>query len=435
MDEDAPAVFKKNPRQREAIQLLNDNTHTLLYGGSRSGKTFITIRNMVLRALKKPSRHLVIRLRNIHVNISIVQDTFPKVMSLCFPEIPYELNKSLQYATLPAPGGKESTIWFAGSDDPARVERVLGNEYSTIFANEVSQIAWETILVMWTRLAENTGLDLKFYYDCNPPSMKHWAYTMFFKGEDPKGEPIQVPIDLNDFSKGMKAIPTASLLMNPADNPHLDQQYLAILHSLPERQRARFLKGAFVADVEGALWNFEMVTACKVRQFDPEIRETVIAVDPSVSSTEDADECGIMVCSKSIDGSGVVEKDLTKQLPPAQWAARVVDAYHEYEANCVIAEVNQGGDMVEDMIHNSPGGEHIVVKKVHGKKSKYARAEPVAQLYEQGEISHAEAMPELEDELTTYVPRDAKFSPNRLDALVYGLTYLCINETDSFGIG
>ena len=125
--------FSKNPRQREAIQLLNDNTHTMLYGGSRSGKTFIAIRNIVLRALKAPSRHLIIRLRNVHVNISIVQDTFPKVMSICFPDIPYELNKSMLYATIPSIDGKESQIWFAGTDDPARVERVLGNEYSTIF--------------------------------------------------------------------------------------------------------------------------------------------------------------------------------------------------------------------------------------------------------------------------------------------------------------
>lgn len=431
----AEETFKKNPRQVEAIQLLNDNTHTMLYGGSRSGKTFITIRNIVLRALRYPSRHLVIRLRNIHVNISIVQDTFPKVMSICFPNIPYTINKSMLYAELPAPGGKTSQIWFAGTDDPARVERVLGNEYSTIFANEVSQIAWETILVMWTRLAENVGLDLKFYYDCNPPNTKHWAYTMFFKGQDPKGEPIMIPKDLDNFEAGMKPLVTANLLMNPTDNPHLDKQYLAILHSLPERQRARFLSGIFMADIEGALWDFEMMTAAKVRPFDPEIKETVIAVDPSVSSSVDADECGILVCSRSADNSGVVEADLTKQLPPAQWAARVVDAYHEYEANCIVAEVNQGGDMVEDMIHNVPGGEHIVVKKVHGKKSKYARAEPVAQLYAQGEISHARSMPELEEELTTYVPRDATYSPNRLDALVYGLTYLCISETDSFGIG
>ena len=190
-----------------------------------------------------------------------------------------------------------------------------------------------------------------------------------------------------------------------------------------------------MADVEGALWDFDMMVKAKNRPFDPEVRETVIAVDPSVASHEDADECGIIVCSRSVDGSGVVEKDLTKRLSPMEWAARVVDAYHEYGANCVIAEVNQGGDLVEDAIRNSPGGKHIVVKKVHGKKSKYARAEPVSQLYEQGEISHAENMPELEEELTTYVPRDVKFSPNRLDALVYGLTYLCINETDSFGIG
>ena len=134
---------------------------------------------------------------------------------------------------------------------------VLGNEYSTIFANEISQIAWETILVMWTRLAENVGLALRFYYDCNPPNKRHWSYTMFFKGESPKKEKLMAK---NMATGEMEPLDVAHMRMNPTDNPHLSDDYLSILHSLPERQRKRFLEGQFLADVEGALWDLDAIT-------------------------------------------------------------------------------------------------------------------------------------------------------------------------------
>ena len=110
------------------------------FGGSRSAKTFGIVRTMIIRALAaENSRHAILRFRFNHVKASVVLDTFPKVMSLCFKDITYELNKTDWYAEFP----NKSQIWFGGLDDKERTEKVLGQEYATIFLNECSQITWE----------------------------------------------------------------------------------------------------------------------------------------------------------------------------------------------------------------------------------------------------------------------------------------------------
>src|SRR5690242_16680787 len=109
--------------------MASDATNIMLFGGSRSGKTFLTVRNVMMRAIKAPgSRHLIARFRFNHVKASIILDTFPKVMKLCFPQVTYNLNKSDWYVTLP----NGSEIWFAGLDDKERTEKILGLEFVTI---------------------------------------------------------------------------------------------------------------------------------------------------------------------------------------------------------------------------------------------------------------------------------------------------------------
>ena len=162
--------FTLTPRQQEAQEVLNGPAmHIMLAGGSRSGKTLLIVRKIVQRALKAPnSRHAILRFRLGHVKQSIVLDTFPTVMRLCFPKMDYDLNKSDLYATMP--GGAE--IWFGGLDDKERVEKILGNEYASIFLNECSQIPYNSRNMAITRLAQKvtdraTGkpLVLKMYLD------------------------------------------------------------------------------------------------------------------------------------------------------------------------------------------------------------------------------------------------------------------------------
>ena len=409
-EQDNPLVvgaFKKTDKQVDLTALQTSVVFAMAYGGSRSGKTFITLRNIIIRACKVKSRHLVARLHFNHVKQSIVLDTLPKMMEICFPNLPFRINKQDWYMTLP----NGSEVWFGGLDDKERVDKILGNEYSTIFLNECSQLSWDAVTTVMSRLAEKTSLVNKMFFDCNPVGQKHWTYTVFILGEDPKTKEPIANFELY-----------GSMQINPVDNlVNLPALYIKMLEGLPKRQRKRFLEGRFLKDVEGALWTDEMVEAAKSRK-QGEVIKTVVAVDPSVSHNPDSDECGIVACSSDENRDGIVHEDLSGKYSTKTWAQRVVNAYHKYDANCVVAEVNQGGDLVKDVIQNLDST--IKVVTVHASKGKFARAEPISMLYEQNRISHEKEMLELETEMTEWVPENTKESPNRIDALVWGLTFL-----------
>jgi phage terminase large subunit-like protein len=157
-----------------------------------------------------------------------------------------------------------------------------------------------------------------------------------------------------------------------------------------------------------------------------ELVKTVVAVDPAVSNQENSDETGIIVASVDNNGDGVVQADLSCKTSTATWAQRAVNAYYQYDANYIVVEVNQGGDLVEDVLKNIDNS--IKVVKVRASKGKFARAEPISELYELGKVAHVEHMLELEDQLTQYVPLNSKKSPDRLDALVWALTDLILDK-------
>lgn len=133
-----------------------------------------------------------------------------------------------------------------------------------------------------------------------------------------------------------------------------------------------------------------------------------------------------MVASLDHFNDGVVEEDLSGKYSTGTWAQRVVNAYWEYEANEVVAEVNQGGDLVEDAIKTIDP--RVKVVKVRASKGKFARAEPVAGLYEQRKVCHVKEMPDLEAQMTEWVPLNTKKSPDRLDAMVWALTHLLLRD-------
>lgn len=231
--------FKKTDKQKEASKIIKGPaSNVMLYGGSRSGKTFLLVYALIVRAIKTKSRHLILRQNFNHAKTSIWLDTLPKVLKTCFPDCGAIANKSDYYYTFPHNG---SELWVAGLDDEKRVEKILGKEYSSIYFNECSQIPYKSIGIAKTRLAERSDLKNKLFYDENPPSKKHWSYWLFIKGLDPEENQ---PVDTSRY---------ASLLLNPKDNlDNIDPEYIdEILSQLPEKQRLRFEEGQFVDDYDG----------------------------------------------------------------------------------------------------------------------------------------------------------------------------------------
>lgn len=191
------------------------------------------------------------------------------------------------------------------------------------------------------------------------------------------------------------------------------------------------LFGELLDDVLGALWTHESIRYIASDDL-PEFIRVGIGVDPSTTGGEKSDETGIVAAGVNTEKKGVVLGDYSMRGSPDQWAAKVVWAYHEHHADFVIAEKNQGGEMVKSVIHHKDPNVNVYL--VHAKHGKVARAEPVAALYEQGKVFHAGHFPELEDQMTTYVPGEGRIvggkrvleSPDRMDALVYVLQKLMI---------
>lgn len=182
------------------------------------------------------------------------------------------------------------------------------------------------------------------------------------------------------------------------------------------------LDGLILEDVPGALWNDEMIDHARVRHA-PEMRRVVVAIDPPVSHGEAANLCGILVAGVTGDDEFYVLADRSCQgLRPHQWMHRALAAYQEFEADRLVAEVNQGGDLIETLLRQE--APHVAYRAVRASRGKITRAEPVAALYERGLVHHVGCFEALEAQLRSYTGDAAEGSPDRLDALVWAISDL-----------
>jgi len=179
------------------------------------------------------------------------------------------------------------------------------------------------------------------------------------------------------------------------------------------------LHGEIMEDVDGALWNREQIDSLRVTK-TPELVRVVVGVDPAASLT--GNETGIVVAGLGRDGHGYILDDASLHGTPDSWATAAVSAYHKHKADRVVAETNQGGDMVVYTLYTVDRS--VPIKQVHASRGKLTRAEPIAALYEQGKVHHVGFFGALEDQLVSWVPGEE--SPDRLDAMVWALTELML---------
>jgi hypothetical protein len=230
------------------------------------------------RGLRAPgSRHAILRLRWNAVRASIWLDTLPKVARLCYPGAELIDHIRDNYVEV-WPGPFE--IWLGGLDEKERADKILGQEYSTILFNEVSQIPYSSILVARTRLAQKVELlgkpgrflPVKAYYDLNPVGKRHWSNLEFIEHVDPvTRRPLHNPENFQHMF-----VPSVSNIENLPDGT-LDE-----LAHLPPRQRKRFYTGEYSDDIEGALWTFETLDRARIAPEDvpKTLRNVVVAGRP-----------------------------------------------------------------------------------------------------------------------------------------------------------
>ncbi len=417
-----------SPGQEAARRLLEGpQRYTCLAGGTRSGKTFLIIRAIIFRALQaEGSRHAVLRFHANAARASIALDSLPQVMRRCFPDKSLKERRQDGYFELE----NGSRIWVGGLDDKDRVEKILGLEYSTVFLNEASQIPYSSALIAFTRLAQVVpDIRQRAFVDLNPVGKSHWTNQLFGDKRDPVS--MQLLKDPENYARAF---------LNPPDNKaNLSSEFLASLSNLPEKQRKRFYEGVYVDEVEGALWTYDVIDAnrCAPEDIPKEKRAAVVvAVDPSGAAGRDdlgSDEIGIVVAARGFDGDGYVLDDLSCREAPVAWGRRAVVAYHRYQADCIVAEGNFGGEMVRATIQAAD--RNVPVRLVAASRGKAVRAEPISVRYAQGQVHHAGRFTKLEDQLCAFSSAgySGGGSPDHADAAIWALTHL-FGADDGTGI-
>ena len=188
------------------------------------------------------------------------------------------------------------------------------------------------------------------------------------------------------------------------------------------------LYAEIVDDVEGALWNPSLIDETRLsKDKEKELSQIIVAVDPAVTSHENSDETGIVVVGKDKQNEFYVLEDLSGRYSADKWGTIAIRAFYEWEADRIVAEVNNGGDLVERLIRTIDT--NVPYRQVRASRGKMMRAEPIAALYEQRRVHHLGYFAELETQMCTYVG-DTKPSPDRLDALVWGLAELSKSRGD-----
>ena len=204
-----------------------------------------------------------------------------------------------------------------------------------------------------------------------------------------------------------------------------NESHRVSLFSHRRTAEAQYMQKPRRFNAEGALWTEVMISAARELQIHYDKVRTVVAIDPQATNSDESDETGIVVASSYGAGDKkqyTVEGDYSGKYSPAGWAKKAMWAYEEHGADAIVIETNQGGDMAEETLRNAEFKGRII--RVHASKGKYARAEPISALYEQGRVAHHGNLYTLENQLMEYVPTTAKKSPDRLDAMVYALTEL-----------
>jgi len=296
------------------------------------------------------------------------------------------------------PNGAEAQLMAAS--DP---ERLRGPQFAAAWADEAAK--WPNAELTW--------------------DMLQFALRL---GKRPRQMVTTTPRPTRLIKRLLAERQTVATKMPTADNAA--NLAPAFLGTVVERYRGtrlgrQELDGELIEDRADALWRRDLIEVSRCRRHDRPER-IVVAVDPAVSSGKRSDACGIVVAGRIGDGAIILADRTLKPAPPMGWARRVVAVYEEFEADAVLAETNQGGDLVTSLI--AQADPLVPVIKVHATRGKWLRAEPVAALYERGMVRHAPGLAELEDEMCAFGPDGLAegHSPDRVDALVWSLTELML---------
>lgn len=434
--EDTDLLFKRlNNAQIKAMICMTDPVarHTLLLGGSRSGKTFLAIRALIIRALTyNYSRHLALRLHRVTAEKYLWKQTLKDTIEKCFHGIDFAYNHSKMILTCP----NKSEVWFGGLDEGDHSDGLLGSDWNTILFDEANEMLAENMQKARTRLSLKTKstdgrlCTNRSFATVNPTYKTHHLYLTYVAKIDVfKNLPMEkIDADMYNWCR-----------INPIDNiENLSTEYLRELNSLSEANKKRFLEGEWSEESKDALFKTSDINRNRVKTWEEvaalKFDKVVVGVDPAVTCGEKSDMTGIVVVGwqkplesdRRSSGQYYILEDCTLRGSADAWASAVYNAYTHWKADFIVGETNNGGDLVEQNIRTV--SRVAPFKKVWASRGKDIRAQPVVALNEHGDLHIAVSLPDLEGEMVGWNPDSGEPSPNRLDAMVWAVMS-CVSDT------
>jgi phage terminase large subunit-like protein len=378
-------------------QFQRPSRYKAAYGGRGSGKSHFFAEALVLNAAQSRGFRAVC-VREVQKSL---KDSAKRLIEDKIAALGMGDRFDVLVDQIKTPGG--GAILFQGMQDHT-AETIKSLEGMNVAWVEESQTLAMRSLEMLRPTIRAPGSELWFSW--NPRNARDAVDAFFRAGDPPKGAIVaKVNYDAN-----------------PCFPEELEQERLLDKERNPDRY-AHIWLGEYEPQAIGAIWDRQTI-ADNRRAEAPEMGRIVVAVDPAVSSEEGSDEHGIVVAGLGSDDRGYVLADASMRGTPREWASRAIAMFDRYEADAIVIEVNQGGDMVRHTLQSVRPGLPII--EVRATRGKHVRAEPISSLYALGRVSHVGTFEELEDQMCGMTAQgyEGSGSPDRVDALVWGFTHL-----------
>lgn len=399
---DEVSIILPRPHLQQEKFLNCGAKRVVVKAGRRGGKT-IGVAILAVKAFLKGKR--VLYATPTQEQIDRFWSTVSGILQPGIDKKIYRKNETRHIIDLPGTEQRirAKTAWDADSLRGDYADILILDEYQLM-----NEDAWEVVGA--PMLLDNNG---DAYFVFTPPSFRTAGVS---KAKNKKHASLMYKKALNSRNKRWAAFHFTSY-----DNPYISHE---ALEGLQEDMTALAIRQEIMAEdieeIPGALWTRKLLDRQRTSKA-PNFVKIYISIDPKTEETA-VSETGIVGVALGDDGNGYVLDDSSLNSSPTKWAEQAVAAYHRLDASAILAEVNQGGDMVVSTLDNVE--KNLPIKRIRATKGKQLRAEPVSILYERGKVFHLGEFPFLEEQMCSWVPGDK--SPDRLDALVQGLTALLV---------
>ncbi len=434
---------RRNSDQIKAHKIATTADYKFLlgYGGSGGGKSFFWLDVIIERAMRAPgSRHAIFRLTRNSCEKTLFDKTLHEVLDAAWPDLKNQSGFDISLSTMTVTFPNQSKLFFDGLDEN-RMTKVLGDEFNTIWINECNEtgLSYEQVSTLLSRLrARSETIDgkvlrNKMFFDCNPRYYSDWEYKAFIQKINPEdGDALHNADQWIAFKVNAEA-----------NQANLHDDYLDSLKAGGAKARRRYIDGEWSDENQNALFTEAMFRDNRVprsQEIDtPEriramlfeqginLTRTTVAVDPAKSNNPKSDLTGITVQALADDGHVYVLADYSERGSPNTICEIIRDAYTEWGCQRIVVESNAAGTWLDSTLQlvwpQAPALKNIAATGQTGNKTE--RAEPVAAQYERRIVHHVGSHKELEAQMCDWgSPASRRKSPDRMDAVVWGITEL-----------